>query len=74
MTVAELIDALRAMPQDALVVTAGFDECGYADIVEPFPISLDLLVIKTGQGDYHDIAEAGGTPAAVIDWMNPLEP
>ena len=35
MRVAELREALRSFPDDMLVVTRGFDECGFEEVAPP---------------------------------------
>ena len=42
MTVSELIEKLKAFPQNARVVTPGFDESNYDDISDPYEITLAI--------------------------------
>ncbi len=71
MTVAELIAKLQAMPQDARVVTDGFDET-YIDDVARVELR-GILVDRRPPGGHlapHDEAEGDETPDEIAVWIN----
>ncbi len=55
MTVAELIEKLKALPQDLPVVTPGFDESGFVEVADP-----EVLEVRHLAGP-RSTAEAFGT-------------
>lgn len=73
MTVAELIQALQAMPQDMLVVTPGFDESDLDTISEVKLVWAKLHArpdnqAHRGEHDEADEGDEGAVQCVYIDW------
>lgn len=66
MTVGQLIDRLRALPEEALVVVYEPAMMGECDLAEPTPRVLNVHVRERTWGDQYRIAMRGGVEAVLL--------